>query len=269
MLVHTKKVHNLELPLPQDSSLVRCPFCGEIFNQGSPRLASHLKCYHPMESEQPQYKEIMENVSKPFICSDCGIGFSKSKALDNHMAQVHGSHIDTFPCEVCGSFFTSKVGLSNHLKRVHTQTERSHLCVECGKVYSDLALLKLHSNRVHSGEVFTCVKCDTSFNSKRCLRRHIVSKHTDRTLQCDQCDRSFHDMYGLRKHITSVHDKLKPFFCEVCDFKCARLTNLHLHRRKSHNKAKYSKEMLINMVENGEHPKYTIADLAMLKNTWV
>ena len=270
MLTHAKRAHNLELPIPQDSNLVRCPICEEVFPKGSPLQATHLKTYHPLESEQPQYREIMARLDvKKFICSDCGTAFASSRVLESHMVRKHGSHVNTFPCEICGDFLKDQRGLEIHIERVHQVSEACHLCVECGKVFKNIKQLEIHRRRLHSGEVFTCSQCEMRFPSRVHLTRHITYKHTEKTVQCEQCDRAFHRHVALMTHIASVHDKLKPFYCEVCDFKCARLSNLHLHRRKVHDKPQYSKEMLIQMVESGEHPKYTRTDLAMLKDAFV
>ena len=71
---------------------------------------------------------------------------------------------------------------------------------------------------------------------------------------------------ALKKHISNVHEKLKPFYCEVCVFRCSRLSNLNVHR-KTHSKTRISKAMLISMVESDEHPFYTKDDLLMLRNS--
>ena len=231
---------------------------------------SHLKSFHQQHSEEPQFKEITAGHDvKTLICSECGTNFSSNRALENHMVKMHSSHVNTFPCELCGSFLKTQENLEIHHRLVHSVSDSSHLCGECGKVYKHSSQLRMHVLRYHSGEVFSCGQCEMTFISRMHLKRHITIRHTEKSFQCDQCDRTFHRPIALKTHIASVHDKLKPFYCELCDFKCARLSNLHLHRKKTHNLVQYSKEMLIKMVENDEHPKYTRADLAMLKDSFV
>ena len=83
--------------------------------------------------------------------------------------------------------------------------------------------------------------------------------------KCDRCEKSFMRPVDLRKHISQVHDKLKPFYCENCQFKSGTVSNLNIHRMKSHQSPKLSKKNLIEMVENGQHPHYTISDLPMIR----
>ena len=83
--------------------------------------------------------------------------------------------------------------------------------------------------------------------------------------KCDRCEKSFMRPVDLRKHISQVHDKLKPFYCESCQFRSGTVSNLNIHRMKSHNSPKLSKKNLIEMVETGQHPHYTVSDLPMIR----
>ena len=33
----------------------------------------------------------------------------------------------------------------------------------------------------------------------------------------------------------SMHHEVKPFMCDVCDFTCAKISNLNIHRRRIHS----------------------------------
>ena len=83
--------------------------------------------------------------------------------------------------------------------------------------------------------------------------------------KCDRCEKSFMRPVDLRKHISQVHDKLKPFYCEVCQFKTASLSNLNIHRKNSHARPTISKIALIEMVETGQHPFYSLSDIPMIR----
>ena len=43
MVRHASKKHSLYLPMPLKPGLTRCPFCVEIFNDGSPFFLAHLR----------------------------------------------------------------------------------------------------------------------------------------------------------------------------------------------------------------------------------
>ena len=125
--------------------------------------------------------------------------------------------------------------------------------------------LQQHQQSIHSDLSFKCTECNAEKKNTHSLRRHIRSRHSDRK-KCPQCEKSFSQEIQLRKHISDVHDKLKPFYCEGCPFKCARLDNLNLHRRKSHNRLdKMTKALLLSIVKNDQHPFYTREDLEMFK----
>jgi len=92
-----------------------------------------------------------------------------------------------------------------------------------------------------------------------------VERGSQETTQVWQMWEILHETCDLRKHISQVHDKLKPFYCENCQFRSGTVSNLNIHRMKSHQSPKLSKKNLIEMVENGQHPRYTISDLPMIR----
>ena len=98
MVRHASKKHGLYLPMPLKAGLERCPFCVEIFNEGSPFFLAHLKYSHPEERENQLCKEIMERISvMKYICSSCGKDFLTNRALELHTVEVHSSHVNTVP----------------------------------------------------------------------------------------------------------------------------------------------------------------------------
>ena len=76
-----------------------------------------------------------------------------------------------------------------------------------------------------------------------------------REKKCNQCDKSFADDRHLREHVMAIHDKLKPFGCEICDFKCARIDNLNTHRKKIHGiDNKLTRAQHDTWIVQGKHP---------------
>ena len=268
MVKHASKKHGLFLPVSLKPGMTRCPFCTEIFNQNSPFFLSHLKYSHPEQRDNELCREMMERISvMKYICSSCGKDFLTNRALELHTVEVHRSHVNTVPCEVCGKCFKSRITRDNHVKKTHEKTAESHLCGECGKTFNCKRNLVLHTERHHSNTEFACRDCGAVFRCRKDLNGHVNRKHTERvkTEKCEQCEKEFYSRQELKKH-RNVHQSLKPFYCEVCAFKCSRLSNLNTHR-KSHNKAKITKPMLINMVENDQHPFYTRDDLEMIEQS--
>ena len=239
-----------------------------MFRKYSPRWNVHLRYFHQQENQNPLYKEIIERIGvKKYICQLCGRDFQNNASLEHHMVTTHDSHLNTVACEKCGKFFKNKDCLTSHMRMVHENSGRKFLCVECGKIWKSKSDLENHIQRTHSNEKIICQECGKGVNCKKDLMRHIRKLHTDRkkTEKCSQCEKEFYNMKELTVHIISVHEKLKSWYCEVCDFKCSRLGNLNLHRKKSHSKALITKKMILQMVENDQHPFYTRDDLPMIQ----
>ena len=255
MLKHVSHSHGKHLPISPDSDLRRCPFCDEIFNKDSARLAVHLKCFHQDERDDPAYQSTMETavVTARYICNLCGKDFKKQRSLENHTARDHNVGIDNLPCHTCGKLFQRQLLLDVHIKNVHE--DHNLLCGDCGRLFKNKQYLRNHIERIHTShlDVF-CPECGNKFRYKTDLKKHIRRVHSIREKKCEICDKKFTYNSSLIKHVQSVHEKLKPFHCEVCEFRSARIDNLNLHRRKSHNKDKITKRNLISLVESGEHP---------------
>ena len=284
LVKHTRKEHGLNLPLPEPEhrEKEKCPFCEEIFDiyyQKSKRVNSkpymkqklrrHLMYFHPDERENPLFQEIVGRFEAPkFICEDCGRSFTHNRYLENHMVAIHNSHINTVPCHICGKFFKEQFNLEIHIKNIHERSKAAVLCGVCGKTFKCNADMLSHMESFHSEEKnYKCKDCEAEFKTKKSLMRHIRKLHLklrEKTETCSQCQKTFYTLPQLKKHISDVHDKIKAFHCEECQFQCARMDNLNLHRRKSHNKKNLTKTMLISMVENDEHPFYTKNDLPMI-----
>ena len=184
------------------------------------------------------------------------------------MVELHGSHVNTLPCHICGIFLKTQTSLDNHVKRHNSKPTDPHLCIDCGKTCKTKFDMLKHVERMHSDTKYNCKQCDSEFSAKISLISHMRRRHgkpREKLESCTQCQKTFYTLRNLKKHISDVHDKIKAFRCEECQFKCARMDNLNLHRRKSHNKENLTKAMLISMVENDEHPFYTKTDREMIK----
>jgi len=241
-----------------------CPFCPEEFTRN--KLISHLKYLHLEKRENPIFKDLVSSLSSVLVCSSCGKKFRNNQSLEKHMTDAHGTHVNSKPCNICGKYFKTKNTLQNHVRKVHNHEHPHKLCAFCGENVMSQNFT-VHIQQFHSDEEFPCLECGKTFNTRKAQKKHINRVHVkEKTMECPKCERTFIFNFELQKHISQVHDKLKPFYCEVCEFKCANLSNLNLHRRKSHNKPKWTKAMLSDMIENDQHPYYTKNDLSMIKS---
>ena len=222
LVIHAKLAHNVELAKI-------CPFCGRTLKNGSTvtRLYRHVMKRHDAEKESDQFKSIVEEFvsnrpSERIQCDKCGNYYANVNSLDNHKRDRHGS--ETYICSICGASFKSKRDLESH-KISHNQATIP--CEHCGQVYK---------RRTH-------------------LNRHIKIVHLQiRNHKCDICDKRFRSQKDVRNHITAIHDKLKPFACVECEFRCAKYSNLNLHRQKKHGIPTMLKTHYDELLAKGEHP---------------
>ena len=147
------------------------------------------------------------------------------------------------------------------------EKNKQFLCGVCGKLCLNKSALNDHTRYYHSNEEFPCMECGLVFKSKSVMRRHFNRKHSieEKQYKCQTCEKAFRLPAALRKHISQVHDKLKPFYCEVCQFRTSSLSNLNIHRKNSHARPSISKIALIEMVETGQHPFYSLSDIPMIR----
>ena len=107
--------------------------------------------------------------------------------------------------------------------------------------------VKNHLLGVHDGEkglkngkgtsAKNCEHCGKCFVSNYPLKRHVKSVHEEKTFkhQCYICSKSVNK---LEEHIRAVHDKVKPFICSICGYKCGKQNQLDKHMEWVHDDKK-------------------------------
>ncbi|XP_068135949.1 zinc finger protein 300-like isoform X2 [Hyperolius riggenbachi] len=146
---------------------------------------------------------IIRSCPAPYVCGDCGKGFSSSYKLKIH-------------------------------QRIHTG-ERPYKCVVCEKRFHKSAHLKVH-HRTHTGErPYGCQVCNKRFTKSYHLKVHFRTHTGERPYQCPVC----HKTFSVNSHLTvhqRTHSGEKPYICFECGKSFRQKTSL-LGHQKAHQRS--------------------------------
>ncbi|XP_015518479.2 zinc finger protein 595 isoform X1 [Neodiprion lecontei] len=215
----------------------RCRLCKQKFDSKESRKV-HYEEHHLGES--------------PFVCTDCGKGFSSKSGLYGHRQLHKTDKSSTCPycekifnrrdsyhehilihvgpkhrCPHCPKEFVQRSNLVRHI-RIHTG-QKPYTCTFCDKRFSDKGACNSHI-RVHTKEEqCVCSYCGQTFTKKQKLKYHI-RKHTgEGLLSCEICSKSFTNSFALKEH-RAIHDRQTQTICIECGkaFNSAKYLQRHV-----------------------------------------
>ncbi|XP_010886783.5 zinc finger protein 16-like isoform X1 [Esox lucius] len=183
---------------------ITCSYCNKHFNYRS-QLIIH---------------ERVHTRERPFVCKQCGKGFSQINNLTKHQLS-HKAGEGQHKCKECGKVFRHAQSLRNHGASVHGFFKRL-ACQTCGKTLHTKNALLAHTS-THE-RTFRCEICGKSFGTKQILKSHQFTHTGERPFVCNYCGKSFAFLCNLKTH-ERVHTGEKPFGCERCG---RRFTQKHV-----------------------------------------
>jgi hypothetical protein len=139
---------------------------------------------------------------KPYLCPDCGEGFSAQQALDQHMRTHTGEKPYKCTYPGCDKSFKQKSALTMHI-RTHTG-EKPLKCEICGKCFCESSNLSKHRKTHNPDYKFKCDEpgCDKRFIRVDQLRRHQAKhiRHKKKTQLRSQSSGNVEDLLDTQAY---------------------------------------------------------------------
>ncbi|XP_063697422.1 uncharacterized protein LOC134828384 [Culicoides brevitarsis] len=169
--------------LPEPSSSLKCPECGEV-KANSSALARHV-IKHQTE----------------FECQLCGIVFSTPQELRSHMDSTHSTTV-YFKCRHCQRTFALEKDLKTHINAEHSVNE---LCPICDAPFKSMENMYEHikdTHRIRDPEGRSiCPICRSAYKHSYTMNRHF---------------RDCHINYPHFKHLKCRFDESPLVTCRLC-----------------------------------------------------
>lgn len=221
----------------QIDSKFSCDKCAKEFHS-----VSHLKRH-----------EAAVHYGIEFVCSLCGLKFTRHDNLMAHRKLVH-CEISDYQCDLCHEAFNKKSNLMRHSKGA------TKSCNMCSKNFCTMKQLQLHLKTAHPG--YTCGKCSKLFQDQANLERHSAG-----TLkQCDICSQEFCTLGQVQLHKQSVHPNYK---CKNCEKSFKDQAHLVRHQQANgmyKNKCDFCRQRFCTKLELMKHIKNHKKRLIELRN---
>ena len=143
---------------------------------------------------------------------------------------------------------TEKVELiepDNDTRSFEFSVNGAEICQICGLEFGNKAVLKIHNSLLHPeekndgqnvdlGRKDEVVHEDEVAKSDH-LKKHIKLVHEGiKPFKCNMCEYKAGQKGTLKRHTESVHEGIKPFKCSMCEYKAGQKVDLKKHIESVH-----------------------------------
>ncbi|CAH1790779.1 unnamed protein product [Owenia fusiformis] len=220
-----------------------------------------LKLQDPITGEDMQTNDSKCGAHK---CQKCAKVFPRPNKLESHYMNTH-TNLKPFTCDLCKAQFGTQSLLNVHKKRLHT-VEGRFMCDRCGNEYLNLLQLKSHiqrhkfrnrknrirkRSRLKNSDTQPYIKPEMShltsgenpqkyIKAKVNLQDPITNEDMFTTdskpgmHKCRKCAKVFPRPIKLEAHYMNTHTNLRPFPCDLCEFKYSTQSLLNTHKKRWH-----------------------------------
>ncbi|TMW42243.1 hypothetical protein DOY81_012675 [Sarcophaga bullata] len=181
--------------------------------------------------------------SKPFVCQQCGLAFSREKAMLSH-TKTHRND-SPYECPQCNELFWDQSSLQDHQKTHQFEESNSEYDPNDGE---DETQTESESEQQLYGE-FYCSECGMSFHRQDLLKRHSKchakensTGHCNNTNGlvakdqhcCNTCGETFAEALDLLAH-AEIHARYPPFKCVLCGESFFEEPTIKKHLQSQHS----------------------------------
>jgi len=246
-----------------------CEVCGKSF-----KLMTTLKFHKlshdnpPLPKQKKNSKSLREDL-KHYSCLVCPQSFVKKENLNQHI-KIH-TGLEPYICSNCGKGFSTKLMKNNHLskcvlgKDIETKDKNDIVEKKLEHGLKDIkekpdvehvsfnesmeVFLPTNQNSVKivKSKTYNCPYCNSKYYSVSAKNMHIKKKHPENinkvdkeidgnsvNLKCNACQKRFASQHSLEKHMITGCEK--SFQCPFCPLKFSQAGNRKRHLNNKHPK---------------------------------
>lgn len=177
-----------------------------------------------------------ENGKGTIMCPKCGMTFTLSSSLYDHLRLKHNPNRKSLQCPACSEGFENGASLLSHFQKTHT-VEGVSLQAET-EFENDQDHNESFPNIPMSAkraQPTVCHICKLKFCGKVLFERHMFQKHgtDDKTVQCPDCPKVYKNKDSMLAHQRDVHLGLS-FRCDICSRNMQAPGKLWKHKVEQH-----------------------------------
>ena len=140
-------------------------------------------------------------------------------------------------CLKCHTMCDSEDSLNTHVTLCYpVKRDIEFKCSKCDSIWGSAEALHYHLFNTHVMRACVCDICGAILTNYSYLGTHRSSHFNIKKWKCDQCDKSYTTKLAMESHYNAMHEQTQEFFCDHCDFKTFRKSDLSFHVKTKHIK---------------------------------